>query len=376
VRAFLTHIIKSKAVLGGLVGFVLLAVAGTTVGYTTLSKDVTLSVDGKDRTIHTFGGGVQSVLASQGIRTGPHDQVVPAPGTPVHDGTQISVRFGRQLDVNVDGRKHEYWTTATTVASAMEQLGLHFQDARLSTSRSASIDRQGMLLQITTPKRLVIQVADQHPRTREVAALTVRDLLRQLHVKVDRNDRVRPGMGHILKNGDRVVVTRFGTKTKHVSDQAIPFQTVQRSDGSMLRGNTRTIRAGHTGLRNVTYKVFFRNGHVTRREVVSQQVLRQPVARIVAVGTKAPAPAAPATNFAGGSTVWDRIAQCESGGNWAANTGNGYYGGLQFTLSTWHAYGGVGYPNQASREQQIAIAEKVRAAEGGYGAWPVCGKLA
>jgi uncharacterized protein YabE (DUF348 family) len=376
VRAFLTHIIKSKAVLGGLVGFVLLAVAGTTVGYTTLSKDVTLSVDGKDRTIHTFGGDVQSVLASQGIRTGPHDQVVPAPGTPVHDGTQISVRFGRQLDVNVDGRKHEYWTTATTVASAMEQLGLHFQDARLSTSRSASIDRQGMLLQITTPKRLVIQVADQHPRKREVAALTVRDLLRQLHVKVDRNDRVRPGMGHILKNGDRVVVTRFGTKTKHVSDQAIPFQTVQRSDGSMLRGNTRTIRAGHTGLRNVTYKVFFRNGHVTRREVVSQQVLRQPVARIVAVGTKAPAPAAPATNFAGGSTVWDRIAQCESGGNWAANTGNGYYGGLQFTLSTWHAYGGVGYPNQASREQQIAIAEKVRAAEGGYGAWPVCGKLA
>jgi uncharacterized protein YabE (DUF348 family) len=376
VRAFLTHIIKSKAVLGGLVGFVLLAVAGTTVGYTTLSKDVTLSVDGKDRTIHTFGGDVQSVLASQGIRTGPHDQVVPAPGTPVHDGTQISVRFGRQLDVNVDGKKHEYWTTATTVASAMEQLGLHFQDARLSTSRSASIDRQGMLLQITTPKRLVIQVADQHPRKREVAALTVRDLLRQLHVKVDRNDRVRPGMGHILKNGDRVVVTRFGTKTKHVSGQAIPFQTVQRSDGSMLRGNTTTIRAGHTGLRNVTYKVFFRNGHVTRREVVSQQVLRQPVARIVAVGTKAPAPAAPATNFAGGSTVWDRIAQCESGGNWAANTGNGYYGGLQFTLSTWHAYGGVGYPNQASREQQIAIAEKVRAAEGGYGAWPVCGKLA
>jgi uncharacterized protein YabE (DUF348 family) len=376
VRAFLTHIIKSKAVLGGLVGFVLLAVAGTTVGYTTLSKDVTLSVDGKDRTVHTFGGDVQSVLASQGIHTGPHDQVVPAPGTPVHDGTQISVRFGRQLDVNVDGKKHEYWTTATTVASAMEQLGLHFQDARLSTSRSAGIDRQGMLLQITTPKRLVIQVADQHPRKREVAALTVRDLLRQLHVKVDGNDRVRPGMGHILKNGDRVVVTRFGTKTKHVSDQAIPFQTVQRSDGSMLRGNSRTVRAGHVGLRDVTYKVFFRNGHVTRREVVSQQVLRQPVARIVAVGTKAPAPAAPATNFAGGSTVWDRIAQCESGGNWAANTGNGYYGGLQFTLSTWHAYGGVGYPNQASREQQIAIAEKVRAAEGGYGAWPVCGKLA
>ena len=71
--------------------------------------------------------------------------------------------------------------------------------------------------------------------------------------------------------------------------------------------------------------------------------------------------------------VWDRIAACESGGNWAANTGNGYYGGLQFNLGTWQSYGGSGRPDQNSREQQIAVAERVRDAEGGYGAWPVCG---
>ncbi len=75
-------------------------------------------------------------------------------------------------------------------------------------------------------------------------------------------------------------------------------------------------------------------------------------------------------------SAWDRIAACESGGNWAANTGNGYYGGLQFNLGTWQAYGGSGRPDQNSRSQQIAIAEKVRAAEGGYGAWPVCGARA
>lgn len=69
---------------------------------------------------------------------------------------------------------------------------------------------------------------------------------------------------------------------------------------------------------------------------------------------------------------WDQVAKCESGGNWAINTGNGYYGGLQFSLSTWRAYGGPGYPHQQSRETQIAIAEKVRAATGGYGSWPHC----
>ncbi|MER5788124.1 transglycosylase family protein [Streptomyces sp. NPDC001980] len=72
--------------------------------------------------------------------------------------------------------------------------------------------------------------------------------------------------------------------------------------------------------------------------------------------------------------VWDRIAQCESGGNWHINTGNGYYGGLQFSASTWRAYGGTAYAataDQASREAQIAVATKVQHAQG-WGAWPVC----
>jgi resuscitation-promoting factor RpfE len=69
---------------------------------------------------------------------------------------------------------------------------------------------------------------------------------------------------------------------------------------------------------------------------------------------------------------WDRVAACESGGNWALSSGNGFYGGLQFTLSTWRAYGGSGYPNQNSKAEQIRVAERVRTSQG-LGAWPVCG---
>ncbi|MEV7319256.1 transglycosylase family protein [Streptomyces sp. NPDC093970] len=81
------------------------------------------------------------------------------------------------------------------------------------------------------------------------------------------------------------------------------------------------------------------------------------------------------TASAATASEWDAVAQCESGGNWAINTGNGYYGGLQFSASTWAAYGGTQYAaqaNQASKAQQIEIAEKVLAAQG-KGAWPVCG---
>jgi hypothetical protein len=90
----------------------------------------------------------------------------------------------------------------------------------------------------------------------------------------------------------------------------------------------------------------------------------------------APAPKpAPAPEPAPEDGVWDRLAQCESSGNWAIDTGNGYSGGLQFDSSTWQAYGGTEYApsaHQATREQQISVATRVRDDRGGYGSWPAC----
>ena len=73
------------------------------------------------------------------------------------------------------------------------------------------------------------------------------------------------------------------------------------------------------------------------------------------------------------SMNWDAVAACESGGNWHTATGNGYYGGLQFTMGTWHANGGSGSPHQASREEQIRVANNVLKTQG-IRAWPVCGR--
>lgn len=78
-----------------------------------------------------------------------------------------------------------------------------------------------------------------------------------------------------------------------------------------------------------------------------------------------------APNYAAGSTVWDQLARCESGGNWSINTGNGYYGGLQFSLGSWQGVGGSGLPSNASREEQIMRAELLLARQG-WGAWPAC----
>ncbi|MGW5073229.1 transglycosylase family protein [Rhodococcus sp. NPDC004095] len=103
------------------------------------------------------------------------------------------------------------------------------------------------------------------------------------------------------------------------------------------------------------------------RKTAAKVVVTTAVFGAAGAAFAAPAGAAPDSD-------WDRLAQCEAGGNWSINTGNGYQGGLQFSPSTWTAHGGGQYAataNQATREQQIAVAEKVLASQG-WGAWPSC----
>jgi resuscitation-promoting factor RpfB len=369
LRRKLGALTKSKKALAVMVAAVALAVTATGIGYAAMNKTVTLSIDGKTTQVHTFGKTVGDVLNGQDISVGDHDVVAPGLGSPVKNGSAIAIKFGRPLNVRVDGKRTRYWVTATNVASALGQIGVRYGNADLSASRSAGISRTGLDLSVVTPKRLVVKIGAKHAAKKNITALTVHQALKHLGVKVDKNDVVKPGLGASLKDGDKIVVVKVRKVTRKVTE-SIGYSTIKRSDSSMYTDQSTTLRAGQDGSRHVTYRITYKNGKIANRKVLRLNVLSSPVPAIVKVGTKTQ----PTSNFAGGNSVWDRIAACESGGNWAADTGNGYYGGLQFNLGTWHSYGGSGYPNQASRETQIAIATKVRDASGGYGAWPVCGR--
>jgi hypothetical protein len=148
--------------------------------------------------------------------------------------------------------------------------------------------------------------------------------------------------------------------TKHKPHERFAAPVVEREDDSLAAGQTRVVREGRPGIRDVVYKFVMHNHKVVSRQTHVRDVLEKPRPKIVRVGTEEP------------YGVWDKLAGCESGGNWHINTGNGYYGGLQFSLGTWQGYGGTGLPSQHSREEQIRIATKLRNASGGYGAWPAC----
>ncbi|QIK68335.1 DUF348 domain-containing protein [Nocardioides sp. HDW12B] len=330
---------------------------------------VTLSIDGTASEVSTDAETVGQLLAAEGVEISERDVVAPGPDTAVTEGTRVAVRFARPVDLTVDGDTSRHWVTATDVTSALDQIGVRYADARLSSSRSATISRSGMNLRVVTPKTVKLVVGATKPRRVEVAATTVRQALDLRDVTVDRWDLVSPRPNTTLDDGDTVRVTKVNYIERTVRNESLAVPTQTRSTDELYEGEERVVRAGRSGDRDATYRLRWVNGELRSRSLVSVSDVNRPVARIVEVGTKEEAAV---EAFASGNTVWDALAACESGGNWAINTGNGYYGGLQFNLGTWQSYGGTGLPSENSRETQIAVATRLRDASGGYGAWPHC----
>jgi resuscitation-promoting factor RpfB len=339
------------------------------VGFSYFDKSVNLSVDGKTSAVHLFGSTkVGDVLASQNIKVGPHDVVAPAVSTQVGDGGKVIVRYGRLLTVTVDGKTTQYWTTSTTVAGALSELGIRAESAKLSVSRSQPLGRTGLVMSVTTPKDVTV-VADGKTLTTKTTGATVADVLSELHVSVGAKDRVAPALSTPLTtSGLKVAVARV-TQKSVTATESVGYGTTRKDDATMYTGTSKTLTAGKPGSSLVTYLETWVDGRRESRKPTSSRVVTAPVARILAVGTK-PKPVT-SSSAAVGSTanaaMWDRIAACESGGNWSINTGNGYYGGLQFDSGTWLANGGGKYAARAdlaTRLQQIAVANVVYAARG------------
>ncbi|GAA0512765.1 transglycosylase [Saccharopolyspora subtropica] len=351
--------------LKGAVAGVLLTLTGTGGAAAAMDKSVTVEIDGQERTINTYEDTVGEVLADEGITVGEHDALSPSPQAEVGHGDTITLDRGRLLKLNVDGEMREEWVRSVTVDQALRQLGVAADRAWVSADRSMAVPVEGMELTVKTLKNITVIDGANAPRQLTTHAVTIDELVHDEQFKLGPEDTVTPGGDQRLVDGAEVRITRNGSTVINVTMPVEP-PVQEIVDNTMFKGEERVDFPGVPGEKIVTARVITRNGEEVRRETVGEKVLKQAQPRVVRVGGK-PRPT---------DGVWDKLAQCEATGNWHANTGNGYYGGLQFNKSTWDAYGGdqyAPYPHQASREQQIAVAEKVRAARGGsYGAWPHC----
>jgi resuscitation-promoting factor RpfB len=350
---------------------VLVTMIGGGAAAIALNKSVTIDVDGQARQVHTYAATVGELLNAQGVTVGEHDSVSPSPDTGIGDGGKIVLLRGRQLHLTVDGERRDVWVRATTIGQAVRQLNLPMQGSWMSEGADTELPLNGMVLELKTTKNITLFDGGNLPRTLTTNAVTVNELLRELSLNLGAEDAVNPGADVKITNGAEVHITRTGVTVVNQTEQIAP--PVQKTnDPNLEKGKTVVDNPGAAGERIATYRITVKDGKEVSREEIGAKVTKEPLPQIVRVGTKAP----PNPIISDGS-VWDALAKCESGGNWAINTGNGYYGGLQFNISTWNSNGGAQYasrPDLATREQQIAIATLVRDRRGGYGAWPACSR--
>ncbi len=351
--------------LKGAVAAAIISLTGTGGAAAAMDKSVDLNIDGQDHEVNTFDATVGQVLHDEGIQVGQHDELSPSLSAKVSHGGKITLNRGRLLKLTVDGQERDEWVHASTVQQALDQLGVNSKDAWISADRQLQVPDNGMNLEVKTSKAITLVDGANEPRQLTTHAVTVGELAKEQGLRLGPDDALSPGGEAKIANGVEVHIVRNGTTVINMTAPVDP--PVQKiDDPNMLTGEQQVENPGTPGEKIVTLRVTTRNGHETGREQLSEKVTKDAQPKIVRVGTKQPPD----------SAVWDKLVQCEATGNWAINSGNGFYGGLQFDKTTWDAFGGdqyAAYPHQATREQQISVAEKVRDARGGsYGAWPMC----
>ncbi|MHC9594355.1 transglycosylase family protein [Corynebacterium diphtheriae] len=348
-----------------------LAVGGVTAQQ--LKKDITVDLNGEHISLATFSRDVDGVLKQAGVNVGEKDLVYPAPSETVADNDTVTVRTSKQVSVVIDGVKKDVTTNAITVEELFSQLNdvpAALSSASLNVEKGARIPAEGMSLDVVTPKIISLTTGDKTVFT-QIAAATVADVLKERGIDVDTDDVVMPALDTAVSKDMNIKVDKVDSREEKITEK-FDEPATYIDDAEQLEGEETLVTPGTQGERTVTRRIVTVNGAETANEVVNEEIITPGVAATIKRGTKKPTTASAAAVASG--SVWDQIAQCESGGNWSINTGNGFTGGLQFVDSTWLGLGGGVYAPQAylaTREQQIAIAEKVLAAQG-WGAWPAC----
>ncbi len=370
-----------------LFALVLVGLVGGSFAYLVAQKSVTITVDGQSREVSTYAATAGEVLSDEDIQVAEDDVVLPPVDSEVDDGDTVVLNRARPLELTVDGVTSTVTTTALSVDEALDRLGYRGDGLVLSASRSERLPLDGMALQVTTPKTVTV-VADGATREVSTTAGTAGDLLAEQGLTLSATDR--SSLYPTAPLMDRMVLQVWRVQVSEVTEtQVVDYQTVETEDPDSPEGTREVTTEGVEGEQTTSYTVTVTDGVETSRVAGPVTVTRAPVDEQVSVGTaEVPVAPAPAPAPSGGSNTgaaapastsgldWDALAQCEAGGNWSINTGNGYYGGLQYNISTWNAYGGGEFasrPDLATREQQIAVGERTYAARGAS-PWPSCGR--
>ena len=270
---------------------VLGAAGGGTAAAIALDKDtVTISTDGSSKTVTTRANNVAGLLKQEGIALGQHDVIQPSLDTKLQEGTDVSIQIGKPITLTIDGKKVTRWTTATTLAKALDQFQLDDPANLLSTNRSTTIGRDGLNVTVTTPKTVTITTAKGTKSVEVPGNATVADALKAAGIKAEAIDKINPGVNAPVTKDMTVDYKDVHHRPVVVKTQ-IPFEVKEKDDPELLKGERKVITKGVKGEKQTTVLQVRLDGKlVSNWRKVSEKVARKPVTEVVAVGTKEPKP--------------------------------------------------------------------------------------
>lgn len=361
-----------KAIVSAAAATALAITASAGVAVATSHASVTVEADGATVPVTLWGGTVAQAVENANIEVGEHDLVTPALNSRAEDGQTITVDRARPYVVNADGETHRVWSTASSLSEVVNVLEDSGRGAMLAADRST--EREALPGVLATNGTVQIRVDGSTTEVQATAGQTVPEILEAADVEVSPIDRV------FLDTAGKMVVIDITRVTRGVetTEEVLEHSVVERETASLYKGQERVVAEGADGTKVTKRYIQTIDGETTVDVLVSEDVT-EPEDRIVEVGTKE-RPAAPAVSASPGkgtgsapAGVWAALAQCESGGNPATNTGNGYYGLYQFSASTWRSVGGSGLPSDASAAEQTQRAQILQQ-RAGWGQWPACAR--
>lgn len=359
-----------RTIISTAIGSSLAIVAVAGVGIADAHHTVTLQVDGVSEPVSGFSRTVGQVLDAAGVSVSEHDMVAPALGEPLTEGQQIVVRTAKQYSLAVDGQAKDIWSTGDSLSDVLAD-GASSGVVTMVADRSEARPE----LPVTDASGTVTVQADgQSHEVVSGAADTATSLLAKAGIEVSPIDRVQWTNGG--EGGIALTVTRVG-RGQRTQTETLAHGSEQREDASLAKGTTKVLQQGVDGSLETTYYEETVDGEVTLSTKINEN-RTDPVAEVVAVGTKEPV-ATPASTSSSSASAgassssasggdWARLAQCESGGNPRAVNPAGYYGLYQFDLQTWASVGGSGNPIDASAAEQTARAQ-ILYSQRGWAPW-------
>lgn len=265
---------------------VLLVVVGTAGAFFLLGKNVILVVDRAPRHVDTFAGTVGDLLLEQGLTIGEHDEVTPDPSASLDDGMQIEVLLAKQITLSLNGTQRTVYVTGETVDDVLEQINLRAgRSAHISPSRGATVEEGDTIVY-----RQAVNVrvaADGETRQVITNELTVGALLDNLGIAVDGSDEITPAPKTPLSPGLLIRVVRVEI-SRVVEEQELPFSTEVEQSNEYMQGVRKVIRPGVPGLVQRTFEVRLENGKEVARTLVDTRRVRAPVTQQVVEGTRPP----------------------------------------------------------------------------------------